>query len=90
LANTKAAIKEIRVARARQERNKSVRSQTKTAMRKAEELITGTDKDAAKAGVKAAQSQLQKAVSQGNLHRRNAARRSGRLARKLNKASAAK
>lgn len=90
MANTKSAIKEIRVARARHERNQAARSQIKTSVRKAEELLTGADKDATIAGVKAAESALDRAASRGILHPKSAARRKGRLAKKLNKANTPK
>jgi small subunit ribosomal protein S20 len=83
LANTKSAIREIRVARARQERNKSARSEIKSVVRKAGESLSG-EKEAATTAVKAAQSQLDKAVNRGNLHRNAAARRTSRLTKKLN------
>ena len=40
MANTKSATKEIRVANARQERNKSLRSLTKTIVHKAESSVS--------------------------------------------------
>lgn len=89
MANTKTAIKEIRVAKARQQRNKSIRSEIKSVVRKANEALGG-EKEAATAAVKAAQSQLDKAVNQGKLHRNAAARRTSRLTNKLNKTPAPK
>jgi small subunit ribosomal protein S20 len=73
LANTKSAIKEIRVARARQERNKSIRSETRSSARSAGEMISGEDKEAAAKGV---------------IHPNAAARKKSRMAKKLNKAAA--
>jgi len=90
LANTKSAIKEIRVARARRERNKSVSSQTKSVVHSAGGLINGEDKNAAMKGVRAAESQLDRAVAKGILHPNAAARRKSRLTKKLNKANAPK
>jgi small subunit ribosomal protein S20 len=89
LANTKSAIREIRVARARQERNKSVRSEIKSIVRKAGEGLSG-EKETALAAIKTAQSQLDKAVNRGNLHRNAAARRTSRLTKKLNQVVAPK
>jgi small subunit ribosomal protein S20 len=89
LANTKSAIKEIRVARARQNRNKSIRSEIKSVVRKAGEGLGG-EKEAAAVAVKAAQSQLDKAVNRGNLHRNAASRRTSRLTKKLNQVIAPK
>jgi len=90
LANTKAAIKEIRVARVRQERNKAASSQVKSAARAAVELLTGEDKDAATKGFHAAECQLDRAASRGIMHPNAAARSKSRLAKKVNKAGAPK
>jgi len=79
----------MRVADRRKERNKSVRSQTKTDVSKAESVISSGDLEAAKVEVKAAVSSLDKEAGKGKVHRNNAARRKSRLMKKLNKAAAA-
>lgn len=89
MANTKSAIKEIRVAAARQERNKSVRSVTKTMVHKAESSVA-TGSPEAKDDVKGAISSLDKAVAAGIIHTNAAARKKSRLVKKLNTATAAK
>ena len=88
MANTKSAQKQIRVAQRRRVRNKSVRSQTKTLVSKAEELIFSGKVEEAKGEVTAAVSYLDKAVGKGVIHPNNAARRKSRLMKKLNKAQA--
>jgi len=88
LANTKSAIKEIRVAAVRQERNKSVRSLTKTKVRKAESSI-GAGSVEAKDDVRVAISSLDKAVVAGIIHANAAARKKSRLVKKLNKSAVA-
>ncbi len=90
MANTKSALKEIRVARARQERNKSARSEVKSVVRQAGELMTGEDKEAAAKGCRTAESQLDRSVCKGIMHPNAAARKKSRMAKKLNKATAAK
>ncbi len=90
MANTKSAIKEIRVAAARQDRNKTVRSLNKTAVHKAEATLGKGEAEAANSDVKAAFSSLDKAAAAGIIHANAAARKKSRLAKKLNKASAAK
>ena len=84
MANTKSAIKEIRVAAARQERNKSVRSLTKTKVHKAENSV-GAGSVEAKDDVKVAISSLDRAVVAGIIHANAAARKKSRLVKKLNK-----
>ena len=90
MANTKSAIKEIRVAEARQERNKSMRSFNKTVVHKAESSVSKGDIEMAKADVKTAASSLDKAAGAGIIHANAAARKKSRLTKKLNKATAAK
>ena len=83
---TKSAKKQMRVSATRQARNKSVRSQCKTNITKAEKLIfTGELEEAQKAVVTAIGS-LDKAAEKGIIHPNNAARRKSRLMEKLNKA----
>jgi small subunit ribosomal protein S20 len=85
LANTKSALKDIRVSRTRQKRNKVVRSATKSVVRRAREAIAGDDKEAAVVALRAAESQLDRAADKGILHPNTVARRKSRLAKKLNK-----
>ena len=86
MANTKSAQKQIRVSQRRRVRNKSVHSQTKTLVSKAEEFIFSGDIEPAKGAVTAAISYLDKAAGKGVIHPNNAARRKSRLMKKLNKA----
>jgi len=79
----------MRVADRRKARNKSIRSQTKTDVSKAESVISSGNLDAARTQVKAAVSSLDKETEKGKVHRNNAARRKARLMKKLNQAVAA-
>lgn len=82
------AVKEARVAAKRTKRNKSIRSQVKTDIIKAEKLIMAGELEAAGAAVTAAVSALDKAAIKKILHGNNAARRKSRLLKKLGKAKA--
>lgn len=86
MANTKSAQKQMRVSQRKRARNKPVRSQTKTLITKAEELIFSGEVEQAQGAVTAAVSSLDKAAGKGILHPNNAARRKSRLMKKLNKA----
>lgn len=87
MANTKSAQKRIRSDERKRVRNQAYRSQVKTAIKKAETLIsTGKGNDAE---VRAAISLLDKAASKGIIHRNNAARRKSRLVAKQVKANTA-
>lgn len=82
------AQKEARVALKRHERNKSIRSQVKTDITRAEKLIFSGEVEAAREAVTAAVSALDKAGGKKILHGNNAARRKSRLLKKLVQAKA--
>ncbi len=82
------AEKAARVSIKRQQRNKSIRSEVKTDIIKAEKLIFAGDVEAAHAAVTAAVSALDKAAEKKTLHGNNAARRKARLLKKLNQIKA--
>jgi len=81
-------MKQARASSRRQQRNKSVRSQVKTDITKAEKLIFAGDLKAAGEAVTVAVSALDKAAEKKMLHANNAARRKSRLLKKLNNALA--
>lgn len=86
MPNTKSAQKQVRVNQRKQLRNKPVRSQGKTLVRKAEELIFSGQVKKAEGGVKAAIRSLDMAAEKRIIHPNNAARRKSRLMKKLNQA----
>ncbi len=83
MANTKSAIRAIRVSGRKRARRKPVVSELKTHVRNAERMMFEEDEDA-EGAVKAAIVALDKSASKGIIHRNNAARRKSRLMRKLN------
>jgi small subunit ribosomal protein S20 len=85
---SKSAQKQARVSSRRQQRNKSVRSEVKTNITKAEKLIFTGELKAAGEAVTVAVSSLDKAAEKQILHPNNASRRKSRLLKKLNKAEA--
>ena len=85
---SKSAQKAARGSVRRQERNKSIRSQVKTDIAKAEKLISGGDLKAAQGAVTKAVSALDKAAEKKIFHGNNTSRRKSRLLKKLNKAAA--
>ena len=90
MANTKSAMKAMRVHAKKTARNKPVRSYAKTAVTRAKTLIDEKNVDAAGAAVRDASSALDKAAKKGVIHPNNAARRKSRLAKKLNAAQKTK
>jgi len=85
---TESVKKELRTAARKQERNRSTRTLSKSAIKKAEKTITDRDAEAAKKETITAISTLDKATAKRVLHRNNVARRKSRLMKKLNKAQA--
>ena len=86
MPNTKSAQKQVRVSGRRRLRNQSIRSQNKTAIKKAGELIFSGKVKEAEVEVQKAIGSLDKAAGKGILHVNNAARRKSRLVKKLNQA----
>ena len=84
---TKSAEKQTRVNSRRQQRNKSVRSELKTNITKAEKLIFNGELEAARTAVAEAVSSLDKAAEKMIIHGNNAARRKSRLLKKLNQST---
>ena len=84
LANIKSAKKRILVAEKRAEKNKSVRSRVKTAVKKVDAAIAANDKAAAEAALLSATSIIDKAAKKGVYHKNNAARKVSRLSKAVN------
>ena len=88
MANTKSAIKMIRVAQRRRQRNQPIRSELKTLVTRARKDIDSGQFDAAQTDIREAVSALDKAANKGVIHRNAAARRKSRLMKRLAKATA--
>ena len=84
MANIKSAKKRILVSRKRADRNKSVRSRVKTAVKKVDAAIESGDKTAATEALRAAVSELDKATKKGIYHKNTTARKVSRLTKAVN------
>jgi len=82
MPNNAAAQKRMRQEQKRRLHNRSVKSLVKTQITKARQAVA-VDEDAEEA-VRAAVSELDRAVKKGVIHRNNAARRKSRLMKQLN------
>ena len=82
MANIKSQIKRNRTNEIARERNKSVRSALKTAIRKFHEAADAGNSDDAKQLAKDASRKLDKAVSSGVIHKNQAANRKSAIAKK--------
>jgi small subunit ribosomal protein S20 len=83
LANTRSAEKRIRQNEKRRVRNRAVRSAVRGSVKSAREALGSKSADSATA-VREAIRSLDRAVTQGVIHRNTAARRKSSLARRLN------
>ncbi|HET9035595.1 MAG TPA: 30S ribosomal protein S20 [Myxococcaceae bacterium] len=79
MANTKSAQKRNRQAQRRRARNQAVRTQVKSAVKRAREALAAKDPAKAQEALRAAARTLDKAASKGVLHKKNASRRIARL-----------
>ncbi len=82
MANTKSALKEIRKAGRRHQRNRLVRASTRTLVKNAARAIQSGEADAQQTLTQAI-SALDKAAQKGVIHKNAAARRKSRLMKKL-------
>lgn len=87
MANSKSAEKRIRVAEKRRQRNRYVRSTTRTAVKKFEQALGSAERTEAEALLREAVSKLDRAVSKGVLHPNTAARKKSRLYRRFNQSA---
>ncbi|MEV1009986.1 30S ribosomal protein S20 [Streptomyces sp. NPDC049881] len=84
MANIKSQIKRIKTNEKARLRNQAVKSEVKTAVRRAREAVAAGDYEQAEAARKVAARKLDKAVSKGVLHRNNAANKKSALALQVN------
>lgn len=85
MANIKSAKKRIDVINKKTLRNKMIKSKVKTVVKKVEAAVAAGDKEAAKANLLVAISEINKAASKGIYHKNNAARKVSRLTIAVNK-----
>ena len=85
LANIKSAKKRISVIETKTLRNKMIKSEVKTTIKKLEAAIASGDKDAAKKCLLDATSKLDKAAAKGVYHKNTVSRKVSRMAAAVNK-----
>ena len=84
VANIKSQKKRILTSEKARQRNNSVKSELKTAIRAVTTALDSSDKDAAAVALQTASRKLDKAVSKGVLHKNNAANRKSAISKKVN------
>jgi small subunit ribosomal protein S20 len=90
VANIKSQIKRNKQNLVRHERNKSVKTRLKSAVRKFREAAESGEIEAAVAAQRAAARKLDKAVSKGVIHKNQAANRKSAIAKQAAALAAAK
>jgi small subunit ribosomal protein S20 len=83
VANIKSQIKRNGTNERRRLRNKDVKSELKTAVRRFREAAQGGDTDAAGTALRSASRLLDKAASKGVIHKNQAANRKSAMAKRL-------
>lgn len=84
MANIKSAKKRIKVIATKTERNKSIKSEVKTCIKKVEAAVAAKDVAVAKDALVLATKKIEMATSKGVYHKNNAARKVSRLAKAVN------
>jgi len=88
VANIKSQKKRVLTNAKAQERNKSVKSAVKTAIKKVDAAVAAGDKNAAVEAANTASRLLDKAASKGVLHKNQAANRKSGIVKKANNVGA--
>ena len=83
MANLSSSKKMVRKILKRTERNKSLRTNVRTYIRRFEEAIASGKTNEAETAFKIVQPKLMKLVQKGILHKKNASRKVSRLSKKL-------
>jgi len=82
VANIKSQLKRIKTNALRTDRNKAVKSELRTWIRKFKTAAESGDASAAASALKVASVKLDKAVSKGVIHKNNAANKKSSMAKK--------
>ena len=84
MANIKSAKKRVQVTAVRTERNKAIRSEVKTYVKRVEAAVEAGDKAVAEAELKAAIKVIEMAGSKGVYHKNTVSRKVSRLTKLVN------
>lgn len=83
MANIKSQIKRNKTNEKARERNKAVKSELKTHVRRTREAVASGDRAAAEKALATAAKKLDKAVSKGVIHKNQAANRKSAIAKQV-------
>ena len=79
MPNTRSALKELRKAERRRQRNRAIRSRVRTFVKYARQAIARADLEAAQKAIREAYRELDRAARKGVIHKNTAARLKSRL-----------
>lgn len=88
MANIKSALKSLRQDKKKHDRNRTIVSDLRTALKTATTLISENKKEEAEAALKTVESKLDKAAKRNIIKKKNASRKISRLRVGFNKISA--
>ncbi|MCA9014691.1 MAG: 30S ribosomal protein S20 [Planctomycetaceae bacterium] len=88
MPNTRSAKRALRKSDVRRLRNRSTRSELRSAVKNARVAIAGEDAQAAAKALQAAAKKIDQAAAKGIIHKNAAARTKSRLAKSANKGTA--
>jgi len=89
VANIKSQIKRIKTNEKARQRNKAVKSELRTHVRKFREALESGNVEEATAALRVATRKLDKAVAKGVIHKNQAANRKSAIAKKLDELQSA-
>lgn len=84
MANIKSAKKRVLISRKKAERNKAVKSETKTYVKAVNAAIEAGNKEEAEKALRAAEIKLRKASTKGVYHKNKSSRKVSRLTKAVN------
>ncbi len=88
MANLKSAIKRVRINEDRRVRNKAVKTQMRTLIKRVEQYVEQNDVENAKVAYQKATQAIDKAIQKGVVHKNNGNRQKAKLAKKIRQISA--
>lgn len=84
MANIKSALKRVEIAKRNELRNKAMKSEIKTYIKKFENAVSSVNKEDAKKYLDLVEKKLRKASAKNAIHKNNISRKIGQLTKRYN------
>ncbi|GAA0482874.1 30S ribosomal protein S20 [Salinibacillus aidingensis] len=88
MANIKSAIKRVRINEESRNHNQAFKTEMRSSIKRVEQLVNQKNAEDAKAALKEATRNIDKAVQKGIIHKNNGDRKKANLAKKINELGA--